>query len=569
MNIRKRKTLAVLAAGALLSAGVLAGCGSDKPASGGDQSGDAAATEEVKDGPTLVVYAGSQTPIVGNFNPYSPTALHAAMGGVYEPLFYYNKAEDTPPKGLLGESFEWSDDGLELTVEMRKDVKWSDGEALTPEDLVYSFTNEGVQMDYVEDVEVVDDHTVKLTFNTPSFSNEYSLLGATYIVPEHVFGDVTDLVTFDNTENPVGTGPFMVENVTDAAYTVIANPNYWDPERPKINRVQYLGIEGNASAESLFQTGELDYSTIFVPQPDSLLAKGDLGYLNVSSPNPTVVMTCSNAELGCEGVQTDKTIRQAMNIAIDRAEINEKAYYGLAGKGAATFTKPGRDEHWVKDGLPTENNDEADTEGAKAIMEDAGWTLGSDGIYEKDGQRASFKLVSVEGWSDQNAAADLMAAQLKKAGIEAKTDTVTQDQYTEMRGTGKYEMTLGALFGTPISDPYTIYRNSFTTDFTQPVGTMLEPNQTNYARYSNEAVDEAVALAATTQDQDVKKEAYGVVQENIVEDLPYIPLFHAGSQTFYNDVLFDGWPTESDLYAFPAAWDGVSAAYVLSMLSYK
>lgn len=556
----------VLAVGLTASLGLLAACGgggSGKSDAGG-QSG-----EPAKDGPTLAVFAGSQTPIVANFNPYTPTALHAAMGGIYEPLFFYNKVEEREPIPLLGESSEWSDDGMELTIKIRKDVKWNDGEPLTAEDIKYSFTNEAVQMDYVEDVEVLDDTTVKLHFNQPSYTNEYSVLGATYIVPEHVFGEVSDLVTFDNATDPVGTGPFMVENVTDAAYTLVANPNYWDPERPGINRVQYLGIDGNSSAESLFKAGQLDYSTFFVPQPEALVEPYDLGYLNVGSPNPIVVMICENEELGCSGPQTKKEVRQALNLAIDRAEINEKAYYNLAQPASPTFVKPGRDDRWIAPGMPETNPENADPEAAKAVMEDAGWTLGSDGVYEKDGERASVKIESVEGWSDANAAAELMVSQAKEAGIELQNGTITADQYSDRRMTGDYQMFMGALFGTPISDPFLIYRNSFTTDFTQPVGTSLEPNQTNYARYSNPDVDAAVAAAASTNDENELKDAYAIVQENIVNDVPYISMFHGGSQTFFNQTDFTGWPTEDDLYAFPASWDGVSAAYILSKLTYK
>ncbi len=565
MSSAKNWKRVALAVGATASLGLLAACGGGQAGQSG-QSGDAAGAQE---GPTLVVFAGSQTPIVPNFNPYTPTVLHAAMGGIYEPLFFYNKAQDTDPVPLLGESAEWSEDGLELTIGLRPDVKWNDGEPLTAEDVKYSFTNDAVQMDYVTGVEVVDEQTITIQFAEPSFTREYSLLGATYIVPEHVFGAVDDLVTFDNSSNPVGSGPFMVENVTDAAYTVVANPNYWDPDRPGINRVQYLGIDGNSSAESLFKTGQLDYSTFFVPQPEQLIQAGNLGYLNVASPNPTVVMICSNADLGCTGAQTHKEIRQALNLAIDRAEINEKAYYNLAQPASPTFVKPNRDEQWVAPGLEVLNPENADVEAAKQVMEAAGWTLGADGIYAKDGERASIKLESVEGWSDQNAAAELMVAQAKAAGLELNNGTITADQYSDRRMTGDYELFLGALFGTPISDPFTIYRDSFTTDYTQPVGSSLEPGQTNYSRYSNPEVDQAIAAAAVTNDVEQLKEAYGIVQRNIVEDVPYISLFHGGSQTFFNQTDFTGWPTEDNLYAFPASWDGVSAAYILSKLTYK
>ena len=415
----------------------------------------------------------------------------------------------------------------------------------------------------------MDDATVKLTFKEAAYSNEYAILGATYIVPKHIFEEQKDLVTFANSKDPVGTGPFKVSTITDGSYNMVKNDQYWDEQRPTLNEVQYLGIDGNSSAESLFKAGQLDYSTMFVPEPDSLLADGRLGYLRLSSPNPLTVFTCSNAELGCTGAQTDKAVRQAFSKALNRDEINKKAYYGHSSLAARTFTLPGRDDKWIKDGLPKLVDGAADVEGAKKILEDAGYTQGGDGIYAKDGQRASFTILSVEGWADANAAAELMVSQAKEAGIEVKAETVTLDQYTELRQIGKYEMIVSALFGTPISDPFTIYRNSFTTAYTTPVGTALKDKQTNFARYSNPDVDKAIAEAAKTNDEAEKKKAYGIIQEAIVEDVPYIPMFHGGSQTFYNQVDFEGWPTEDNKYAFPASWDATQAAYVLSKLTYK
>ena len=491
------------------------------------------------------------------------------MGSIYEPLFYYNKAQVEDPMPMLGESFEWAEDGTSMTVTIREGVKWNDGKDLTVDDVIYSFTNDAVQMDFVKDAKKVDDKTVELQFDGAQYTNEYSILGSTYIVPKHVFESQDDLIAFANAEDPVGTGPFKVSTVTDASYNVVKNDQYWDKERPKINEVQYLGIDGNSSAESLFKAGQLDYSTMFVPDPKTLTGDGRLGYLRLSSPNPLTILTCSNAELGCKGAQTDKAVRQAFSKAINRDVVNEKAYYGHSSLAAPTFTLPDRDEKWVKDGLPKLVPGDADVAGAKKVMEDAGWTLGSDGVYAKDGQRASFTLASVEGWSDANAAGELISSQAKQAGIEAKAETVTLDQYTEMRQNGKYEMIISALLGTSVSDPYMIYRNSFTTAYTTKVGTPLGAQQTNFARYSNPKVDEAVKQAAETNDEAKKKELYGIVEEAIVEDVPYIPMFHGGSQTFFNQVDFEGWPSEDDLYAFPASWDGLQAGYVLSKVSYK
>ncbi len=536
---------------------------------GGSGDGAKGGGDDAPQGPVLSIFAGSQTPIVANFNPYSPTLLPGTLGSIYEPLFYYNKAQVEDPMPMLGESFEWAEDGTSMTVTIREGVKWNDGKDLTVDDVIYSFTNDAVQMDFVKDAKKVDDKTVELQFDGAQYTNEYSILGSTYIVPKHVFESQDDLIAFANAEDPVGTGPFKVSTVTDASYNVVKNDQYWDKERPKINEVQYLGIDGNSSAESLFKAGQLDYSTMFVPDPKTLTGDGRLGYLRLSSPNPLTILTCSNAELGCKGAQTDKAVRQAFSKAINRDVVNEKAYYGHSSLAAPTFTLPDRDEKWVKDGLPKLVPGDADVAGAKKVMEDAGWTLGSDGVYAKDGQRASFTLASVEGWSDANAAGELISSQAKQAGIEAKAETVTLDQYTEMRQNGKYEMIISALLGTSVSDPYMIYRNSFTTAYTTKVGTPLGAQQTNFARYSNPKVDEAVKQAAETNDEAKKKELYGIVEEAIVEDVPYIPMFHGGSQTFFNQVDFEGWPSEDDLYAFPASWDGLQAGYVLSKVSYK
>ena len=555
----RKAALATVMAGAL----ALSAC------AGGGGKGDKNSNDGGKTGPVLAVFAGSQTPIVANFNPYSPTLLPGTLGSIYEPLFFYNKAGTEDPVPMLAEKFEWSEDGKSMKLQVRKGVKWNDGKPLTADDVVYSFTNKAVQMEYLDTATKVDDSTVELKFKDPAFANEYAVLGSTFIVPKHIFEKEKDLVTFTNAKSPVGTGPFKLKSITDASYNVVKNDQYWDKERPKINEVQYLGVDGNSSAESLFKAGQLDYSTMFAPNPKTMTADGRLAYLRLDSPNPITVLTCSNAEMGCTGVQTDKAVRQAFSKALDRDTINKKAYYGHSTLASPTFVLPGRDDKWIKDGLPKLVPGKPDVAGAKKVLEDAGYKLGSDGVYAKGSQRVSIKLASVEGWGDANAAAELMVAQAKAAGIEVKNETVTLDQYTEMRQIGKYEMIVSALFGTAISDPYTLYRNSFTTEHTTKVGKALGTQQTNFARYSNPVVDEAVKKAAQTNDEATKKADYAKIQEALVEDVPYIPMFHGGSQSFFNQVDFEGWPTEKNTYAFPASWDATQAAWVLSKITYK
>lgn len=540
---------------------------SETPKPGGNAAPTNGETAAKIDRP-LVVFAGSQTPITANFNPYAPGVLHGAMGPIYENLFYYNKTAADAPVPMLGESFTYNEDGTELTVKIRQGVKWNDGKDLTAQDVVFSFTNVAAQAKYIKSVTSPDASTVVITGDEPLFANEFAMLGGTFVVPEHVFGEYTDIdkmVAFANDKDPVGTGPFMLEAATGESYTLKANPTYWQTGKPALQTVQYLGIDANNSAQNLITAGEIDYMSLFVPDPESITNGGIVEMVNTPM-DPTVIYTCSDADQGCEGAQTDVAVRQAIDIAINRGEINDKAFVGLAGNISPTFALLGRDDKWIGDGMPKESPQAPDVAKAEKILTDAGYAKGSDGIFAKDGKRVSMKLFSISGWSDYNAAAELIATQAKAAGIEIVPEQGDWDGFSAMRLSGKFELIMGGMTGTSIADPFTLYRDWFTSERTQPVGKDLVTGsgQWNIPRYTNDIVDAAVATAAATNDEAVKKEAYAKLQAEITRDLPYIPIVINATQSWFNTADYGNWPTDNNMFAFPAAWGSGSAGVVLA-----
>lgn len=550
----KRKLVLAAVAGASVFALSLAGCSAQS--GGSDGGGDA--------GQVLNINAGSQTPIVANFNPFAPTVLYGTPGMIYEPLFFYNKTSAEPPTPQLAESFEFSDDGREMTIILKDGITWNDGEPFTAADAAFTYNFELSKRAYLDKAEAVDDTTVKLSFNEPAFTNEFQILGASLMIPEHIWADVEDPQEWAN-EAPVGTGPYVVKSVSDAAYVLKANPKFRTPGIPAVKEIRYLGIDSNGSAADLMKAGKIDWQQIFSPDPDSLTAGGTISYINTPQ-DPTVLYTCSNAELGCVGPQTDLAVRQALNVAIDRGTITEKAFVGLAAEISPTFALLGRDDKWIGADQPKASPQSADIAEVASILEAAGYAKGSDGFYAKDGKTIELSLISVDGWTDYNDAARLIQEQTAAAGIKVTATTVSWNEFSDARQGGNFQLIMGGVTGTSVGDPFQIYKDWFSTVSTTAVGEILVPGTWNFSRYSNPVVDAAVNAASETNDEAAKKVAYDAIQTEIVRDLPYIPIVINATQTFMNTKDFTGWPTDDNLYAFPPSWAANSAGFIMQQV---
>ncbi|GAA1954373.1 ABC transporter substrate-binding protein [Microbacterium deminutum] len=545
-----RKATVAIAAGVVALSVALAGC---SPSS----------QQSSSSGAVLRVWAGSATPINHNFNPFAvDTAVHATFGAIYEPLFFFNQLSSKPATGMIGDSYEYSADGKTLTVKIKPDLKWNDGEPLTADDVVFTFGYGANKSDKLISAKATDATTVVFTYTEPQFTSASLLLGSTWIIPKHVWEKIDDYISETNPE-PVGSGPYKVKSFSDAAYTVEANKYFRDGE-PAVKEVQYVGLDSNQSSQDLLTTGKLDWVGQFIANPDPVTASGEIATMN-NQQDPTTIITCANADLGCTGPQTDPAVRQAINLVIDRAAIAAKAFAGLPAASNPAFVLLPRDEQWLGDAANGESPQAPDVAGAEGILEAAGYTKGSDGFYGRDGKALELDLFSPDGWTDYNDAAKLISEEAAKAGLRINARTVSDAEYWTPIANGDFQMALYGLTQSLVADPYTNYDQYFYGKFTTKVGESPVTGQ-NYSRYSSPTVDEAVATAAGTQDEATKKAAYAAIQDQIATDLPYIPVVLNASQAFFNVKKFTGWPTESDLYANPLPYLSVASAIVLTHL---
>ncbi|MET0304162.1 MAG: ABC transporter substrate-binding protein [Microbacteriaceae bacterium] len=517
---------------------------------------------------TLIAYTGQAGDYQINFNPYSPSQI-GGIGTIYESLFFVTNVNTNDYKPLLGTEYTWNDEGTELAVDLRDDVTWSDGEPFTADDVIFTFelllatpsiNNSG----FNGTIAAGDDGGVVLSFDAPAFVSGPALLGRTPIVPEHIWADIDP--TTNVIEQPIGTGPFVLDDFKAQAFTLTANPDYWDGE-PDLKAVRYLSLSGNTAGVDALAAGSIDWQTGPVPDIENV-ATNYPGYDSITvAQNQMALLTCSSAELGCVGPQTDPAVRQAVYHAINRDQMNSLAFQNTASEISPTFVLTTAQADLISSSVeePIAAN-APDAERAAGILEDAGWTLGSDGIYEKDGQKLRMTVEVVTGWTDYITAIDTMSQQLKAAGIDLQVAQSSWNEWTDKKGKGDYELAIDSLGQGAASDPYYLFDQFLNTAYTAPAG---EVAPQNIARYSDPEVDAALAVLKSTSPDDLeaRQAQLDIIQAKLVEEMPYIPILTGGTTSIFNSDKFTGWPTPDDLYAFPAIWASPDNAEIFKSLT--
>jgi peptide/nickel transport system substrate-binding protein len=543
---RRRGSAAAL--GMVAVAMAAAGCSGSAGGSGNTGGG--------ADAETLIAYTGQAGDYQSNFNPYSPSLI-GGPGTIFESLFFFNQVQVVDPVPLLGTDYSWNKDGTVLTIATREGVTWSDGEPFSANDVAFTLDmvakNKAINtVGYVGDAEATDDTHVVVTFPEPAFMDGPQVLGKMFIVPEHIWSSIADPAT-DAVPEPIGTGPYTLADFKPQAYTLTANPEYWDGE-PALKNVRYLALSGNQSGADALAAGQIDWQT--GPVPDIANVEENYpGYKAITVPlNQMALFTCSNTDLGCTGPQTDAAVRKAIYYAMDRTQLNALAFEKTASDMSPGLALMPRDEAYSSDGLKEKvapANPEPDS--AQALLEGAGWAKGSDGIYAKDGKRLALTVKVVTGWTDYITAVDTMSQQLKAVGIKISAQQVSWNEWTDARGQGQFELLIDSLNGGPAADPYYLYTYFLASENSAEVGKTAYPN---YARFSDPEVDSALAALKSIDPKDAqaRQEHFDVIQTRVEENMPYIPIMTGGTTSEFNTAKFEGWPSKKDLYAFPAIW---------------
>jgi peptide/nickel transport system substrate-binding protein len=289
-----------------------------------------------------------------------------------------------------------SKDGKTITMKLRDDIQWSDGTPITAEDFVFTYQmyvdpKNTVATTYPYDkltgVEAPDKQTVVMKFTDPFAPWEATLWKG--LLPAHILKPVfekdgsLDKAEY-NTAPSVGCGPYVFKEWQSGSFArFVTSDNYW-LGKPKIDEIFIRFVPDSASVVKALQSGDGDLSA-FIPYSDVptlqkagiILTTEPSGYnegwfflINKGKGHPALV---------------DVRVRQAIAMAVDRDKINQDLFYGLTKTPAS---------YW--DAMPFWNNPPIqnypyDPEGAKKLLDEAGWVVGADGVRAKDGKKLELK----------------------------------------------------------------------------------------------------------------------------------------------------------------------------------
>ena len=516
----------------------------------------AALAERGSDGQLNVIYWQA----VSVMTPYLSNGTKDIQGAslVIEPLARYDEEGAIVP--YLAESVPTVENGgiaadlMSVTWTLKEGLLWSDGTPVTAEDAVFTWEYclhpdggcaQASNFSDVTAVEAVDPRTIKITFGVPKpFPYGPFVGGNSPILQKAQLADCiganAPTCTEANTK-PIGTGPFVVKDFKANDVVVLeANPNYRDPDKPAFATMVLKGGGDPASAaRSVLETGEFDYAWNTQVEPEILAmmaaaGKGEvlsafgvlLERLQVNQTDPDPALGAERSTVGHpHPFLTDERVVKALSLAIDR-EVLVETGYGEAGKPTCNLIPAPEINN-------SPNNDwclKQDLDAAKALLDEAGWTVGGDGVREKDGRKLSL-LFQTSTNSVRQAAQALIKQWWEDIGVAVELRNIDG----------------GVFFGADPGSPDTIqkfyadiemYANEF--DGTDPEKYLGEwvckeapgpENQwqgANNSRWCSEEFDATMAELAKTSGAEERAKVIIKANDLIASSPSFIALVHRG-----------------------------------------
>ncbi|MEA2515246.1 MAG: peptide/nickel transport system substrate-binding protein [Thermomicrobiales bacterium] len=416
--------------------------------------------------------------------------------------------ENTVFQPVLAEAApEISADGLTYTFKLRQGVKFHDGVEFTSEDVKYTYewymdpANAAINaadFESVSSVEAPDPYTVVVKLKEV-YAPFIARVATKFIMPAKYHAQIG---TDGYKAKPVGTGPFKLKEWRAAEFTELEAFADHFRGRPHVN-VFREEIVPEASVRAIgLETGEADSAVWPLTPEDNLRLADDANFVTFITSSTAInhfPINNKNPKLA------DKRVRQAMMYAIDRQTVIDEIFSGTA-QIATSNLSPALAQYYNPD-VPQYT---FDTAKAAALLDEAGWTLGGDGIREKDGEKLSFTCTTITGDQTRRPEAELVQQYLSKVGIDMQLEEAPVATILEKLRKAEMDAALfNWTYGGDYYDP-------------DDGGTLHSTGASNFSHYSNARVDELLTAGLRAVDPEERAAAYKEIQAIVADEVPFI-----------------------------------------------
>jgi peptide/nickel transport system substrate-binding protein len=497
---------------ALVAALVLGGC--------------AASAETHRDPNTLVALTRTDG---ATMNPMYATTVQD--GSIYAALLFDGLSyvgADYLPHPRLATSWSHSPDGKHWTVDLRRDIKWSDGVPFTSKDVVFTYnlylnpktgfldfgTIKNVTRVYAE-----GPYRVHFDIAFPNAVFTLNVLGED-VLPEHVLGKIPpDRQRFSSFgEHPIGTGPYVLKSWQhDSEVVFERNPYAYRP--PKIGRIDFrvifndqaeLEALANGSADLIDDLAHTQYVQLQRIAPNIKLMTFAPLYVDV------IELNLAHAGL------SDVAVRQAMMYGYDRVAIAHGLYDDKVPVPDSLIVASLK--HWYN---PNVQKYPYDPDKARALLDAAGWKVGPDGIRSKNGTRLSFELLLNQGSALLTDEMLTFIADMRDVGIDINLRLTDFASLSARTYTGKYDIIADARGGFVDPDLTSIFASD-----------QIPPNGANTTHYKDARVDRDLRLGLVTLDDAKRQAIYDDMQVELMKTIPIMPQVGRFAATAYSPRLY-------------------------------
>ena len=439
-----------------------------------------------------------------------------------------------------------SRDGKSVTWKLKKGVTWHDGKPFTADDCMFTAeycadpATASVSIGSYKDMKFdkVDSHTVKITFSKPTPFWADAFVGVRgMIIPKHLFEAYKGAKSREAPTNlkPVGTGPYKFVDFKPGDIVLgELNPNYHMPNRPYFDTIEMKGGgDAVSAARAVIQTGEFDYAWNMQVEDDILkrmeqggkgradiVAGGNIEHIQCNFTDPSKDVDGERSSIKTtHPMLSDPAVRQALNLLVDRASVQEQIY-GRTGIATANFLN--EPKRFASKATKWELN----VDKANQILEAAGWKKGSDGIRAKDGKKLKF-LYQTSINSPRQKTQAIVKQAAAKAGIELELKSVTASVYfsSDMANPDTYSHFYCdiQMYTTTMTQPDPeLFMNQFTT--AEIASKENKWQGRNITRWHNEEYDK-LHKAAESELDPVKRAALFIkMNEMVIQNVVVIPV---------------------------------------------